>query len=392
MLRALREVISEFRPLVSKPTDFDPSFASGSKGRLITMLLFPFHLVRFLGASFLRPSWRLQLCTSESPGCDKWFATYRRRKVWAKNVNRYVWGFAVWTACLLTGCAGEDKGLLNPTRLHESNDQKSQPYQAGEIPVDDYYKALNLAKPSYTGNTVPPQADPAIIKNYIYEGVGLVDAYCGRWFHAIEDMQRQGDFTQKNVNVIQQLGTTLMGVGQATPIWVTGYGAVNTAYSGLANNFNSAFLTGPTTKKIKVEIFDLLNQSATELKNKAPTMTFTEAYSALEKHADICTFATIRDVLDASLSQPNTQTKIDPATGKITVTSSFQNDDSSKRLLMYWMPDGKVVNKANEAALKAWMKKNQLDTVSIPFLINSTTQASARQQAVKDLSIPEVTK
>lgn len=313
-------------------------------------------------------------------------------------MNRLFWGSALLTTCFLTGCAAGGNGLLNPVPLHEAADKTSQPYQAGQIPIDDYYKALNLAKPAYPDNAVPPPADPATIKNYVYEGVGLVDAYCIRWFHAIEDAQRQLDLTQKDVNVILQFGTALLGIGKANPNWVTGYGAGTTAYSGLVNNFKSAFLAGPTTKKIKVEIFNLLNQSANALKTKASEatagnpLTFTEAYSALDKHADICTFATIRDVLDASLSQPDKQTTINPATGKITVTSSFQNDDSSKRLLAYWMPDGKVVNAANNGALKSWMKENQLGAALIPFLINSATLASARQQAVKDLSIPEVTK
>jgi hypothetical protein len=294
---------------------------------------------------------------------------------------------------LIHGCAwtgGKDSvsSLLNPTAIHVSPDDNSAAAKAGQIPVENYYKAMALAKPNYEQDKATLK-DATAITSYIDEGLGLVDSYCLRWFRRVEDVQRKVDFDEKNFNVIRQLGTALLGIGKASSNWVTGYGALNTAYSGVAENFNGALLTGPTTRKIKTRIFALIQQSAADLR-AAGGLTFAQAYTRLERHADICTFSTISEILDTSLAQ--TRSEIDTTSGDISTNaleSSFQRDDANMRLRSFWMPQG-TVNKPNEAKLRAWMQQNSLGDVPITMLINARLFAAARQKAILDLSLQEV--
>lgn len=314
--------------------------------------------------------------------------------------------FIICVAGVTGGCADPGRSgqsyesLMNPARLHESTERESRASAAGQIPVDNYYSALTLARPVYAGNADPAPADRTRVRNYVNEGLALVEAYCMRWFRAIEDQQRHVDLAQKDFNVIQQLGTALLGIGKASSNWVTGYGAGFTAYNGIVNNYAAAFLAAPTTKKIKGEILDLLNQSGTALKNRANTATddapllFSEAYAALEKHADICTFATIRELLDTRLSDPDKKSAIDTDTGKIstvTIAATFQRDDATDRLAAFWMPGGRL-DPANDTKLRAWMKSNGMENVSPVLLVNGKEYAAQRQKAVDDLSVPEVKK
>jgi len=70
-----------------------------------------------------------------------------------------------------------------------------------------------------------------------------------------------------------------------------------------------------------------------------------------------------------------------------TLAISYSYDTASQALLKFWMPDGKTVNTANAAAIRAWMKANKLNTMSIPALIYGAQYATQRAQAVKDLKL-----
>ena len=280
---------------------------------------------------------------------------------------------------------------MNPTRLHEAADPNSPAHRVEQAQVDNYYKALALARPVYDDHGMGTN-DPVAITNFVYEGISLVDAYCLRWFHRVEDTQRKVDLNEKDFNIIRQLGTVALGIAAASPNWVTGYGAINTAIAGGVENFNTALLTAPTAKKVKSKTLQMMADYAKVFKTDAATLRFSEAYGRLEIYADICTFVTIRDAIDSSLD--TTHTIVDQTSGKLRTTvieSTFQEDEASDRLLQYWMPGGKV-DVAHDATLKDWIKQNHLGSISIPFLINTKLYAPWRRKAVVDLSVAEVTK
>lgn len=223
--------------------------------------------------------------------------------------------FALAMVGALSGCAltssADRQSLFNPPGIHASTDEKSGAVGAGQIPLTQYYAALTTAQDKAKG------ADE--ISDFVDKGIGLTSAYCLRWFQRLDEVQRRLELQEKDFNVIRQLGTAFLGIGKAIPNWVTGYGAANTAYSGIAENFNEAILAGPTTAKIKSRVLDMLQQSETALRRDADgkRLTFTQAYNRIELHADTCTYSTVRNLLDATLGA--TQANRDPTTGQIAI-------------------------------------------------------------------------
>jgi hypothetical protein len=283
------------------------------------------------------------------------------------------------SALALAGCMTDrTKSLLNPPGIHVSDDEKSDAAKVGLLPAVQYYAALEAAKDK--------SGPDATIPVFIDKGIGLVSGYCLRWFQRLDDTQRIVALQQKDFNIIRQLGTALLGIGSASSSIVAVYGAANTAYSGIVENFNEAVLAGPTTAKIKGQMLEMLKQSEDKLRADQARLTFSQAYSRIELHADTCTYSTVRNLLDASLA--STQAKRDPETGKITserVESTYQFDDASAKLQNFWRPAG-TTNAANQKALSDWMSKNSL-TVSIVMLINTPEYALFRSKAIKDLKL-----
>jgi hypothetical protein len=230
----------------------------------------------------------------------------------------------------LQGCAWIDArkddqaALLNPRKIHVASDSSSAAYMASQIPVSRYYEALKLAQSTYavernageerfmTG--INPSAQ-RYVENYVNEGIGLVDSYCLRWFQRMDDMSRLLAFQNKSVNVISQLGTTLLGLGSASANWVAGYGAANTAYAGMSENFNGSFLVAPNSSKVKDHIQSAMKQEAENLRYASSTMSFIEAYNAVERYADLCTYNRAKQIVDASLEL--TKTGIDANTDQV---------------------------------------------------------------------------
>lgn len=281
-------------------------------------------------------------------------------------------------ALALSGCMTDrTKSLFNPPAIHASDDEQSDAAKYGQVPVTQYYSALDAAKDKKA-------ADPEI-ETLIDKGIGLVSAYCLRWFQRLDDSQRRFAMQQKDFNIIRDLGTALLGIGGANSTIVGTYGALNTAYTGIAENFNEAVLAGPTTAKIKGQMLDMLKQSEDQLRADADSLSFSQAYSRIELHADTCTYSTVRSLLDSSLA--STKATREPETGKITssaIEATYQYDNSSARLREFWRPNG-VVDSGRQNKLAQWLADHGLSGVSIPYFLNTSQFSLFRAQALKDL-------
>ncbi len=70
-------------------------------------------------------------------------------------------------------------------------------------------------------------------------------------------------------------------------------------------------------------------------------------------------------------------------------TGTFLKDKAGDALRKFWKPDGKTINAANDAALRDWMRKNDIDDASVTFFLRSDVFKDARLKAAKDLKLPE---
>jgi len=224
----------------------------------------------------------------------------------------------VGVTTLLQGCGilssrkDDISSILNPRKIHTAYDVQSPAYKAGQVPISDYYSALELARSRYAtaGDgtvTSVAKADQEAVKNYVSEGIGVVDAYCYRWFQSLDDTSRLLAYQDKNVNVITQLGTAMLGIGGASSALITGYGATTAAYAGIKENFNSAFLVAPTASKVKEHIVSVMNSESFLLRAHSSSFNFKQAYSRLERYADLCTHARAKEIVDTALDLTKTQ-------------------------------------------------------------------------------------
>jgi uncharacterized protein YceK len=189
-------------------------------------------------------------------------------------------------------------------------------------PYSQYYAAMDIAK--------LPTATTSDIQIFLKTGVTVVNVSCLRWFKSLSEAEIRFNFSQSGQNVIQDLGTTLLGLGKANPLIVGAYGAGFTAVNGFEKAFSQSFFLAPNANKVESHIFSSLDQQAIEILGSAdPTKpnkyaaSFSDAYLALERYGDICTQQTAKEIINSSLDQTKTTISADQG-GKVitTVTDS----------------------------------------------------------------------
>lgn len=208
-------------------------------------------------------------------------------------------------ACFLGACSTLKDVPVNPKPLHADATQ-AYPARAAAgaalnpyaIPVERYIRALADAE-----RVDDPR--PAQLRTYADTGIALVQLQCLRWFSLLGERQHEKDFQDSNYNVIRQLGTALLGIGKASSALVATYGAGNTAYEGLANNFEASFLGAPNGKKVKQQVMRLLDEQEEKVYEAAAgeRATLLTVYRKLERYADICTHSTAREIVGSALDQ-----------------------------------------------------------------------------------------
>ncbi len=67
--------------------------------------------------------------------------------------------------------------------------------------------------------------------------------------------------------------------------------------------------------------------------------------------------------------------------------SSYKKDKSGDLIRSFWKPNGKTIDTSNQAIIKAWMKRNKLNNISMTFFLRSEHLSEAREKAVKDIPI-----
>jgi hypothetical protein len=212
---------------------------------------------------------------------------------------------------LISGCAtGFVRQLSDPTGVHNDEAQS-------QIPVEDYAAALvrahNMDKQRSEKAEPYTTDDQKIITDYIDKGIGVVDAYCLRWFEKLNGLERLGTYQIKDFNVIASLGTTVLGLAKASHDFVTGTGAAVSAINASFNNYRDSFLVAPSSKKVQDQVLTLMQQQADELRAKSQQMKFVFAYEALEQYANQCRYVAVKDLIDKTLSAVTTEPAAVPA-------------------------------------------------------------------------------
>jgi hypothetical protein len=295
----------------------------------------------------------------------------------------------------LTACTSlpHDTNHINPPAIHRADSYPSSTAkttstqvvgnasQAENIPIDDYYKALQAARDAKT-----PEDEKKLVEKYVQAGITLVNSHCLRWFQHLSEQDIKKSFNDQNFNVIRALGTAFLGIGSANSVIVSTYGASNTAYESYSKNYGDAFLLAPNSRKVKSQVLSLLDNRAKRLlgdttaNNKdrdkdteAKPQNFSEAYRKLERFADLCTHSTAKEIVNSALDQSVANATTD---GKINLSPT----DSATALA-----DVKRDKELSDArVVTEQAQKRQADFESQKAILEKALKAS--QDALKDQS------
>lgn len=279
---------------------------------------------------------------------------------------------------LIGGCATvaeykqEKQLLLAPAPLN--------PPESKAILTSAYTATMRVAQTS---------TDQKNIAAYVSAGNAVNSMNCSDWLSRVTMTKRNIMFTDHQIGVMEGLATTLMGVGKVASSTVAVVGALEVAATGLSQNIQTDLLLAPSAYAVQTTLLGMLNFCSDQLRADAPGLSFGQAYTRLESCSRVCSFEAAQAATNNALVQ--TVTTVNPNSGALVTTSattsSYQKDDSSARIIGYWMQAG-AVNQANDAQLKIWMKAHGIET-SVPFFAHSKLYEAARKQAVTDLNLPE---
>jgi hypothetical protein len=103
--------------------------------------------------------------------------------------------------------------------------------------------------------------------------------------------------------------------------------------------------------------------------------------------AEYYTAGTIVGALQNIVSDAGAESKKADESLKDAITHKYLKEASGDTLRKFWKPDGTNIDAGNEAKLKAWMKENQLEHVSITSFLYGDTFSEARAKAITDLKL-----
>lgn len=282
---------------------------------------------------------------------------------------------AVAGVFMISGCVTPPGTKINPTRMHVAD---TSVYRFGKKPSDssvsqvDVEAAEKLPAARYFANLKAAREDDTLEKRraYVVSGITVTKAYCLRWFQRLGDQSMVKNYTDGNMNVIRQLGTALLGIGNASSPIVATYGASNTAWEGLSKNFEDSFLVAPSSNKVKLQIMNMLDVEANKIIEKIP-LSFDEAYILIERYAELCTHSAAREIVNAAMDQG--QAKFQD--GKVSVVP---DDSVTKKAI----EDAKL--SAENETKKVLLERNLANA----SLAVSNSQVRELQEKIKELTSP----
>lgn len=240
--------------------------------------------------------------------------------------------YVIALATLFSGCSSISlmgtQSVVSPKRIHTSSDNdKNIPFLISEkkdgditmgdvelIPAKSYYDSLFESKRD-------PQ-NKQLAESYLETGFSLVDTYCVRWFDKLTENQMKTQFTQKEGNIIRDLGREVLKVANANNYITNSYDAIGIAALDSIDLYAEIALLTPDMYVLRTKVLAALEKNKKELRksfdDNEKILDFITAYSSLEVHSSICSYAGAKQIASKSL-EASKPTQTDPSTGEVSV-------------------------------------------------------------------------
>ena len=281
-------------------------------------------------------------------------------------------------AVALAGCAGITDVIKQRDALYAAaplNPPTLRPSMAA------YGKALTAAQGAYASDGSAPSLVDA--------GISAANSNCRAWLGAVSMAEQRWRDGETNVGVLSALISGALAAGGVHRDVMTIFGLGSAAWQGYAQGFVTNVL-GMSNYDLQVKVREAMLARAAELRAQAAGFTYPQAVDAIEEYQTLCTPQAAQALSRSALTATRTTVAPSGAITSAPISSAFQRDDSSDRIIAWWIP-GNVVNVERQDKLLAWMEKHGIN-VSIAFLANGKMYEAARKQVVADLNIPEAPK
>ncbi len=256
------------------------------------------------------------------------------------------------------------------------------PDPAAVAPAVAAYRIISqAAQTAYLADVAKTAPTPAVLVDI---GIAAANNSCRDWFDALSRAEIEYKFGRGNVAIIKAALTTALSAVQASYGLMTGLGIISTADEAFAQQFQASVLA-LADYSLQQKVWQVMNSRAVEL--RASAFTYPQALEAIRAYGSLCLPQAAGEIVKATLNA--TETKVTPSGGfsATMISSTFQRDDSTDRIVRYWMANGVIVPE-HAARITAWLDAHSV-AVSVPFFANSKTYESARKQMVTDLNLPE---
>ncbi|MGA2240319.1 MAG: hypothetical protein ABSH06_16015 [Thermodesulfobacteriota bacterium] len=164
--------------------------------------------------------------------------------------------------------------------------------------------------------------------------------------------------------------------------------AISGGIGGARVSISKNFLHETSTQALIAKM-QSARKAKLDLIRQAMTLNVTD-YSLTRGLGDVAeyyTAGTIVGALQNIVSDAGAEAKKADASLADTIKHKYLKEASGDILRNFWKPDATNIDAGNEAKLKAWMKKNQLENVSITSFLYGDIFSEARAKAVTDLKL-----
>lgn len=164
--------------------------------------------------------------------------------------------------------------------------------------------------------------------------------------------------------------------------------AISAGIAGGRVSINKNYFHEASTQALIAKM-DSSRKTKLDLIRKALTLDTTD-YPLAQGLGDVAEYynaGTIIGALQNIVADAGFETRTADASLAKTINAKYLKDATGDVLRKFWKPDGTNIDLANEAAIKDWMKKHDLEKVSITLFLRGDIYKEDRAKAVEELKL-----
>lgn len=294
--------------------------------------------------------------------------------------------FAFTLAFALSACQHPELLVEGPGQTFDKADIEAYTTNQNAV-VEEIAKLAGMPGPPTTG-------DGPGWRRFVTAGIQYSDQRCEAYMSALFWFHRAKERSQEQINLVRTALVGVLGLLEATTKAITITDTVFGLSDSTLKNVGNGLLYDMDPSAVRA----LVEKLQAEYRQGLPAGGYNDrgaAFWAIHDYAQICLPPSIETQVAQAVAEAKAKrTDGDPVRGTPPVVQiaplaelRYDYNDASKAIRALWKPDGKTVNKANEAKILDAMKRNGAASISIPELLRGKEYATVRAIVAHDLKI-----